>query len=128
MTSLKFLMYNVCGLHTTIKKHNILREIKQKPVKAVAIGFARGVRLTLEERMVDHKGRYLFLRGRLCDMDCTLANIYCPNKNPIKYLKAVMEKLMEFEKGGIGDWKCTIKKKLHQNQLMDVWRIQHSKI
>lgn len=57
-----------------------------KQTKGVAIGFARGVRFTLE-RLVDPDGRYLFLRGRLNEVDCTLANIYCPNKNPRKYLK-----------------------------------------
>lgn len=58
-----------------------------KRAKEVAIGFAIGVRFTLEERLVDPEGRYLFLKGRLCDVDCTLASIYCPNKNPIKYLR-----------------------------------------
>lgn len=67
----------------------------------VAIGLARGVRFSLEERMVDPEGRYLFLKGRLCEMYCTLANIYCPNKNPTNYLKEVMGKLMDFKKGSV---------------------------
>lgn len=43
----------------------------------------------------------MFLRGRLNEVDCTLTKIYCSNKNPIKYLKVVMEKLMEFKKGAV---------------------------
>lgn len=67
-------------------------------------------------RLVDPEGRYLALRGTLNEVDCTLANIYCPNKNPIKYLKAVMEKLMEFKKGGLimaGDFNFTMEPEIN---------------
>lgn len=36
-----------------------------KRAKGVAIGFARGVRFSLEERVADPEGRYLLLRGRI---------------------------------------------------------------
>lgn len=57
-----------------------------KQAKGVAIGFARAVRFTLEDRKTDPEGRYLFLRGRIIGVEYSLANIYCPNTNPIKYL------------------------------------------
>lgn len=41
----------------------------------------------------------MFLKGKLQEMECTLANIYCPNKNQTRYRKEVLEKLMDFEKG-----------------------------
>lgn len=44
--------------------------------KGVAIGFARGVRFDLDERLVDPEGRYLFLRGKLNGVESTLANIW----------------------------------------------------
>lgn len=123
-----------------------------KRAKGVAIGFAKGTRFTLEDRMTDTEGRYLFRKGRLGEMTCTLANIYCPNRNPIKYLKENMGKLIDFKKGYViltGDLNfCMdprldtmshlqgmknvllkmIKQKIHQCQMMDVWRIQHPKI
>lgn len=52
-----------------------------KRAKGVAVGLAAGVRFKLEERMTDPEGRYLG------EMECTLADIYAPNKNSIKYMK-----------------------------------------
>lgn len=69
--------------------------------KGVAIGLAKGTQFILEERMTDSEGRCLFLRGKLYDMECTLANIYCPNKNPTYFLRPVMGKLMDFKKGSV---------------------------
>lgn len=31
----------------------------------------------------------------------TLANVYCPNKNPIEYLSLVLNKLMDFRAGEV---------------------------
>lgn len=182
--TLKFLLYNVRGLNSPVKRFNIIREIKHlkaeviflqethsnskifskdypiwyygdsstKWAKGVTIGFARGVRFTPEERLADPEGCYLFLRGRINEVEYSLANLYCPNKNPIRYLKGVIEKFMEFKKGGAimsGDFNLcmdptidsmsrvqwtgnvqrnTLIKKLHQYQLIDIWRIQHPKI
>lgn len=120
-----------------------------KRAQGVAIGFARGVRLTME-RLVDSDGRYLFLRGRLNYVDLALWQIFTAQ---IKYLQPpVVEKLMEVKKGGVimaGDFNLCIdpgiystsqvqgtgnaqlkilKIKLYQNQLMDGWKIQHAKI
>lgn len=41
------------------------------------------------------------MRGSLGEMECTLADIYPPNRNPIKYLKEVMRKLVDFKKGKV---------------------------
>lgn len=77
------------------------RDSTTKRTKGVAIGFVKGTRFTLKDRMTDTEGRYLFLKGRLGEMTCTLANIYCPNRNPIKYLKETMGKLKDFKKGDV---------------------------
>lgn len=118
--------------------------------KGVAIGFARGVRFELEERITDPEGRYLFLRGKLNGFECSLANFYGPNKNANRYLLGALEKFMEFKKGGAiiagdfnfyfepgrdstshargtgGVWMNKLKKTLHQYQLVDAWRMQHN--
>lgn len=56
-------------------------------------------RFVLEDRIVDPEGRYLLLRGRFNEGEYTLANIYAPNKNPMKYLANILGKIMEFRKG-----------------------------
>ncbi|CAI9622867.1 unnamed protein product, partial [Staurois parvus] len=58
-----------------------------KRAKGVAIGFAKNVMWEIEEREVDPEGRFLFLKGRLQEQECTIVNIYCPNKRPEAYLK-----------------------------------------
>lgn len=111
-----------------------------KRAKGVAIGITREVKFSLKERMVDPRGWYIFLKERLHKMDCTLANIYCPNNNPTHYLKEVLGNLMHFKIGklilagdlsfcldpqvdaqGIGNHQLRmVKKKLYQYQMVDV--------
>lgn len=90
MSGLNIISYNVRGLNSPIKCANIVGELKfLKPevvllqethlflgksqrilsrdyptrgAKGVAIGFAKDVRFTLEERMTDPEGRFLFLK------------------------------------------------------------------
>lgn len=119
--------------------------------KEVAIGFTKMTRFVLIDRLTDVEGRYLFLKGRLGDRTLTLANVYCPNKNPIRYLKQVLGSLMDFKTGEVilaGDFNfCMdpsldstsqkqgmskallkmIRLKMFQCQIMDVWRVQHAK-
>lgn len=101
--------------------------------------------------MQDPGGRFLFIRGILGEIECTLANIYAPNKNPIRFLKDTLEKLMDFRKGELivmGDLNMClepeidstsgaqgtnngqmrkIKQELHKNQLVDIWRVMNGK-
>lgn len=117
--------------------------------RGVAIGFTKKTRFVLEERLVDPEGRYLFLRGRLNEEEYTLANIYAPNKNPMKYLANILGEIMEFMRGHLilmGDFNfclnpsidstarsqgkiCAhlkeIKQKLSNWQFVDIWRVQH---
>lgn len=119
--------------------------------KGVAIGIDRGVRFTLVDRLCDQEGRFLFLKGKLWGMECTLVNIYCPNNSPTRFLGEILRKLGEFQSGRVingGDLNfCmdpvlfstshaegirktqpkAMKHHLHQFQLVDVWRLQHSK-
>lgn len=123
-----------------------------KGAKGVAIGMAKETQFQIMDRKVDPEGRYIFLKGVLKGVQYTFANIYCPNKNPEDYLKKLVEDLMEFREGRLivaGDFNlcldpemdstshargvrmCGIrrlKQQLHQNQLVDVWRIQHPEI
>lgn len=72
-----------------------------KRARGVAIGFVKGVQFKLEERLQDPEGRFLFLKGILGEIECTLANIYAPNKNPTKFLIGTLEKRMDFRSGGL---------------------------
>lgn len=118
--------------------------------KEVAIGFAKVTKFSLTDRMTDPEGRYLFLKGKLGDKTLTLANVYCPNKNSISFLNQVLSRLMDFKTGEVilaGDFNfClnpsqdstsraqgmgraalnAIRRRLHQCQLIDVWRVQHA--
>lgn len=69
------------------------RDTVTKRPRGVAIGFASGIRFVLEDRLTDPEGRFLFLKGKLGDEEYTLANVYAPNKNPMKYLKGILAKL-----------------------------------
>ena len=55
-----------------------------------AIGVGKYISFKVEERKVDPEGRYLFLRGVLQGKKYTLANIYCPNRHPQKYLRWIL--------------------------------------
>lgn len=105
--------------------------------KGVVIGFGKNFSFVLEERKVDPEGSFLFLRGTLQGMKYTLANVYCLNKYPQKYLIGILNELMEFKQGYVilaGDFNFSMDHKLdstsgaldkYEHQLVDVWRIQH---
>ena len=117
--------------------------------RGVAIGFIRGFGFTLEARMTDPEGRFLFLKIRIDNIMYTLANIYAPNVRPTQYLNKILGKLNNFAEGFIilmGDLNFVlnptddstsrgretknvhlqrIKHKLQECQLVDVWRINH---
>lgn len=69
--------------------------------QGVAIWIDRGVWFSLVDRLCDQEGRFLFLKGKLWGMECTLVNIYCPNNSPTKLLGETLRKLGEFQKGRV---------------------------
>lgn len=99
--------------------------------------------------MADPEGRFLFIRGKLFNMVCTIANIYSLNKDPDKFLKGTLKKLDAFKEGkliiacdlnwsidpildtsGSSSWftaqrQRALKKVLLDFQLTDAWRIRH---
>lgn len=119
--------------------------------RGVAIGMAKEVQFNLEGRMQDTEGRFLFLKGTLGELECTIASIYAPNKNTVKFLIGTLEKLLNFRKGGLivmGDFNVClepalvstsgirgpnneqlrrVRQKLYENQLVDIWRILNGK-
>ena len=70
-----------------------------KRARGVAIGIAKGTRFKLRDRLVDPEGRYLFLKGKIEEMECTLVNIYAPNDRPTKYIVEILGKLRDFRAG-----------------------------
>lgn len=113
------------------------------------VGVGKNISFTVEERRVDPEGRYLFLKGKLQRKRFTLASVYCPNSHPKKYLKGILNALMDFKQGHIilaGDFNGSMKhrldsmsralirdikqlnlvrKKIHNHQLVDPWRVAH---
>lgn len=97
------------------------------------------------------EGRYLFIKGKLFNTMCTIANIYAPNRDPDNFLKKVLKKLEAFKEGKLmiaGDFNWSIdpridssggtpgftthryeafKKRLMNFQLLDAWKISHPK-
>lgn len=50
--------------------------------RGVAIGFNKTMVFTVREQLADPEGRFLFVKGTLFNMECTLANIYSLNREP----------------------------------------------
>ena len=49
-----------------------------KRARGIAIGISKRVRFELTDRLTDPEGRFLFLRGKLEGLECTLVNVYAP--------------------------------------------------
>lgn len=65
----------------------------------------------VRERLVDTEGRLLIIKGKLFNMECTLANIYSPNREPDRFVRKILKKLMEFKEGKLivtGDFNMCI--------------------
>lgn len=116
--------------------------------KGVAIGFRRGTLFTLDSMVIDPLVRCLFLKGSLGGLPCTLA-IYAPNRDQVSFITTTFQKLSEFAHGCVllaGDFNSPVdplmdtslsrscisrgrlaflRKRLHEVQSMDVWRIMH---
>lgn len=91
-----------------------------RKAKGVAIGFGKNVRFVVEKRKVDPEGCFLFLVGTLQGMKYTLSNVYCPNKNPKKYLVGILKDFMEFKQGKlilVGDFNFSMDHKLHSTSV-----------
>lgn len=132
MPKINILLSDVCGLNATTKRAHFFTGTnckiisKEYPLwyygdspisqaKGVVIGFARRTRFTLERR-VDPEGCFLFLRGKLNGAEVSLANVYGPNKNSIKYLMGPMAEFMEFKKRGaimVGDFNLCLELKMN---------------
>lgn len=117
--------------------------------KGVAIGLSCNTAFKLDKMLRDPMGRFLFLKGSLGSMPCTLANLYAPNRDQAGFLTTTLKKLRDFAQGCVllaGDFNVPlepcidtskgrssishnrlsfIRKQLQDSQLMDVWRIMH---
>lgn len=120
--------------------------------KGVAIGFYRGASFTYDYAQIDPRGRFIFLNGSLGNFPCTLANMYAPNNDQVGFIAATLTKLKDFAHGCIvlaGDFNALleptidssqgmsslphrhlayIRKRLHDAQLMDSWRIMYPRV
>lgn len=115
----------------------------------MTIGFRRGTAFLLDTMLCDPAGRFLFLRGSLGSMPCTLVTLYAPNHDQAGFIVITLKKLREFARGCIllsGDFSAPLEpvldtskerssisykrllficKRLHDAQLVDIWRIMH---
>lgn len=67
--------------------------------KGVAIGFRRGTLFTFDSMISDPLGRFLFIKGNLGNMPCTLATLYAPNRDQTSFVTTTLKKLTEFARG-----------------------------
>lgn len=69
--------------------------------KTIGFGFHKGTSFTLETSLVDDCGRYIFIKGTLGNLPCTLANIYAPNRDQAEFLSPMLSNLKDFAHGCI---------------------------
>lgn len=84
-------------------------------VKRLTLDFTEGLLFSL----VDSYGRYLFLKGNLGNMPCTLANIYAPNQDQAGFLSISLNILKDFAQGCIilkGDFNVPKEPKIDTSQ------------
>lgn len=141
------------GIKLTTRGHPvwIYGDSLSKRAKGVAIGFSKRMKFNLVDEWVDPEGQFLFVKIKINEKIFTLANVYCPNRDPIKYLSRTLISLEEFKEGNVilvGDFNFAldpaldrsvgsvwadkkgcfrIGKRLHDQQLIDVWRVLHPK-
>lgn len=87
--------------------------------KGVAIGFRRGTAFTMESMLSDPFGRFLFLRGSLGRMPCTLATVYAPNRDQAGFITTTLKKLRDFARGCVllaGDFNAPLEHILDTSQ------------
>lgn len=118
----------------------------------MAIGFRRDTSFALESMLSDSAGRFLFLRGSLGGMPCTLATLYAPNRNQAGFIATTLKRLKDFARRCIllaGDFNnpleplldtsqgrssishkslSYIRKGLYDAQLIDIWRLMHPRM
>lgn len=59
----------------------------------IAIGFNKAMVFKVKEQLADPKGRFLFIKGKLFNMDCTFTSIYFPNGEQNKFLRKTLKKI-----------------------------------
>lgn len=69
--------------------------------RGVAIGLDKTTVFTVREQLADPEGRFIFVKGTLFNMECTLVNIYSPNRDPDLFLKKVKKTLKYLKKGNL---------------------------
>lgn len=60
--------------------------------------------------LADPEGRFLFLKGRVGELQFTLATLYAPNEHQDSFIKRTIEKLMDYKVGQLiltGGLQCT---------------------
>lgn len=132
---MNIITYNVRGLNSPNKRHQISLELKafsanivflqethlkwsskiirgskifltwfhgfssNKRSKGIAIGFDRNTSVKLKAIESDPEERFLFNKGSLFNISCTLVNVYCPNSCSALFLKRVTNKLEALKEG-----------------------------
>uniref|UniRef100_A0A8C5QAN6 Reverse transcriptase domain-containing protein n=2 Tax=Leptobrachium leishanense TaxID=445787 RepID=A0A8C5QAN6_9ANUR len=121
----------------------------QSKSRGVAILFSKDIPFVLDTTMIDEGGRYIFVRGSILDTVYTFVSIYLPNKKQHTCLSRILRTLETFQQGITilaGDFNVTldplvdssagtsttpshvlrtIRRALHDNRLVDVWRALH---
>ncbi|CAH2278107.1 Hypothetical predicted protein [Pelobates cultripes] len=94
---------NYFSNHPTVKK------------AGVAILIAARLQFQEQDHLIDHNGRYAFVKGNIAGRCYTFATIYVPNNNQSRFLKNTLKALTDFTEGTLvtgGDFNVTLDPKV----------------
>ena len=119
--------------------------------RGVTMGIHKQCPLVPTEVQKDPEGRYLFVKGKIQGQCYTIATIYAPNSQTVKFLIKTLDRLEKFREGLLilgGDFNITmdpsldtssgktflskkalrcVKKRLRSLHLVDSWRVLHER-
>ncbi|CAH2318848.1 Hypothetical predicted protein [Pelobates cultripes] len=81
----------------------------------VAILIAARLQFQEQDHLIDHNGRYAFVKGNIAGRCYTFATIYVPNNNQSRFLKNTLKALTDFTEGTVvtgGDFNVTLDPKV----------------
>lgn len=141
--------HNLCNNFYKFQYHSLSPDTRSR---GVAVLISKELHWEEVEWRSDGEGRSLMVKGKIDRQEITLATCYCPNEGQIGFLRQFLETLADFTSGTLvfgGDLNMvmdpgldcssnrsaisfrqlkSIKKKLYEMQLIDVWRICHPKL
>lgn len=91
-----------CTKHTPkltnhIYKHTLHSTNPTSKTKVVSILISKHADFQLTDSLVDHEGRYIFVKGTYASKPITIANVYCPNEHQVTFFRQICDLLSTFQ-------------------------------